>query len=128
MSQAILNALSIQIFNPDEEITVTTLIPIVPLYIVLLAPICEEIIFRYIIFGWLQRNKEKFSILAASISSALFAIAHLNIVYAMGYFVVGFMLCYVYYKHKNIKITIISHMFLNYFALFSQSIHIVFGG
>lgn len=127
MLQALLNFIGIQIFTQIQLVTVVKLIPIVPVYTVL-AAILEEMVFRKIIFGWLQRSKEKFSILAATISSALFAIAHLNFTYLMGYFVVGFVLCYYYHKTKQLKIVILAHILINFFALFSQSIHIVFGG
>lgn len=125
--QALLNFIGIQLFTQTKPITVATLVPIVPVYTILV-PILEELIFRKILFGWLQRSKEKFSILAATISSSLFAVAHLNITYIMGYFVVGFVLCYYYHKTKQLKIVIFTHILINFFALFSQSIHVVFGG
>lgn len=127
MLQAFLNFIGIQLFTQTQPITVAKLIPIVPVYTVL-AALLEELIFRKIIFGWLQQGKEKFSILAATISSALFAAVHMNVTYIMGYFAVGFVLCYYYHKTKQLKIVILVHMLINLFALFSQSIHIVFGG
>jgi membrane protease YdiL (CAAX protease family) len=126
--QAIFNLVGIRIFVPNQQITITTLIPIVPIYTVLFAPILEELIFRKIIFGWLQRDNEKFSILAATISSLLFASSHMNLPYILGYFAVGFVLCYFYFKTRRLHVVILAHMFLNFFALFSQSIYMTFGG
>jgi membrane protease YdiL (CAAX protease family) len=126
--QKLYNWFSVLVMEPDQMIAIASLTPIVYVYVVLIVPIVEETVFRQIIYGWLQGNKEKFSIFAATISSAMFAAMHMNSTLFLGYFAVGFVLCYYYFKHKNLKIVIISHMFLNFHALFSQSIHMTFGG
>ncbi|MFD0587622.1 CPBP family intramembrane glutamic endopeptidase [Paenibacillus sp. GCM10027627] len=129
ITQTATNFLLIWVFGKQEtRFDLEILLPIIPVYAVLLAPIIEEIIFRHIIFGWIQGSKEKFSIIGAFISSTLFGIMHMNVILFIGYFAVGYILCYFYFKTKNVLVIILAHIMLNFFALMSQSIHIVFGG
>lgn len=126
-SQTVLNLISMRVVNA-EDVGFSAVIPIIPVYTVLFAPVVEEVLFRYIVFGFLQGSKEKFSIMAAIISSTFFGIIHMNVTLFLGYFAVGFVLCYFYHKSKNLIVPILAHIMLNFFALFSQSIHLVFGG
>ncbi len=102
--------MSMQMFN----------IPIVPVYAVVLAPILEELIFRKIIFGTLDK---RFNFWIGSIvSSALFAAAHMSIPLFIGYFAVGMVFCFFYKKTRSITIVVLSHTYINFLVVLSKSI------
>ena len=81
-------------------------IPTINIYIalfgsVIIGPILEELVFRYLIYNNLNKfNKKNTSII---LSSLIFALVHngfINIVYA---FIIGTILTIIYSKNKNIK-------------------------
>jgi membrane protease YdiL (CAAX protease family) len=84
---------------------------IMPINVVLFGPIIEEIVYRKIMFGSLN-NKFSFAI-AATISSTLFGIAHMNWKLFLAYFLVGYILCYLYNKTNTLFAPIIVHGLLN---------------
>lgn len=95
-------------------------IPTINIYIalfgsVIIGPILEELIFRYLIYNNLNKfNKKNTSII---LSSLIFALVHngfINIVYA---FIIGTILTIIYSKNKNIKEVIILHMVANFMSL-----------
>lgn len=95
-------------------------IPTINIYIalfgsVIIGPILEELIFRYLIYNNLNKfNNKNTSII---LSSLIFALVHngfINIVYA---FIIGTILTIIYSKNKNIKEVIILHMVANLMSL-----------
>lgn len=95
-------------------------IPTINIYIalfgsVIIGPILEELIFRYLIYNNLNKfNNKNTSII---LSSLIFAFVHngfINIVYA---FIIGTILTIIYSKNKNIKEVIILHMVANLMSL-----------
>lgn len=95
-------------------------IPTINIYIalfgsVIIGPILEELIFRYLIYNNLNKfNKKNTSII---LSNLIFALVHngfINIVYA---FIIGTILTIIYSKNKNIKEVIILHMVANFMSL-----------
>lgn len=95
-------------------------IPTINIYIalfgsVIIGPIIEELVFRYLIYNNLNKfNKKNTSII---LSSLIFALVHngfINIVYA---FIIGTILTIIYSKNKNIKEVIILHMVANLMSL-----------
>ena len=95
-------------------------IPTINIYIalfgsVIIGPILEELVFRYLIYNNLNKfNKKNTSII---LSSLIFALVHngfINIVYA---FIIGTILTIIYSKNKNIKEVIILHMIANFMSL-----------
>lgn len=95
-------------------------IPTINIYIalfgsVIIGPILEELVFRYLIYNNLNKfNKKNTSII---LSSLIFALVHngfINIVYA---FIIGTILTIIYSKNKNIKEVIILHMVANFMSL-----------
>ena len=91
-------------------------IPTINIYIalfgsVIIGPILEELIFRYLIYNNLNKfNKKNTSIILSSIIFALVHNGFINIVYA---FIIGTILTIIYSKNKNIKEVIILHMVAN---------------
>ena len=95
-------------------------LPTINIYIalfgsVIIGPILEELVFRYLIYNNLNKfNKKNTSII---LSSLIFALVHngfINIVYA---FIIGTILTIIYSKNKNIKEVIILHMVANLMSL-----------
>ena len=95
-------------------------IPTINIYIalfgsVIIGPILEELVFRYLIYNNLNKfNKKNTSII---LSSLIFALVHngfINIVYA---FIIGTILTIIYSKNKNINEVIILHMVANLMSL-----------
>ncbi|MDF2541868.1 MAG: hypothetical protein K0S47_1586 [Herbinix sp.] len=84
---------------------------VVVLLTVLIAPICEELIFRGVILHNLNRQ---LPFLAANlIQAALFGIYHMNIVQGVYAFLLGYVLGYVFYKFRTIVAPIALHMIVN---------------
>lgn len=76
-----------------------------------LAPIVEEIIFRYKIITILE-NKYN-SKVALIVSSLLFGLAHMNLVQSTYAFILGLILGRIYQKGRNILPNIIVHLTIN---------------
>ncbi|WP_227774484.1 CPBP family intramembrane glutamic endopeptidase [Paenibacillus sp. NAIST15-1] len=123
--QGILNTISFSILGITTEASVLTTLPVIPLYTILFAPVVEEVIFRYIIFGYIQKRSKKFSFIAAISSSILFAAGHMSLSLFFGYFFVGLVLCFYYYKTETLYTSILIHITLNFIVLFYQSAHLI---
>ena len=103
-------------------------IPTINIYIalfgsVIIGPILEELVFRYLIYNNLNKfNKKNTSII---LSSLIFALVHngfINIVYA---FIIGTILTIIYSKNKNIKEVIILHMVANLMSLLIKEYNLI---
>ncbi|WP_216831741.1 CPBP family intramembrane glutamic endopeptidase [Alkalihalobacterium elongatum] len=96
-----------------------------PLFIIVMAvigPILEEIIFRKVIFGSLYK---KFNfIIAALISSLIFAVVHADLDYLLVYTALAFVFAYLYVKTKRILVPIIAHVAMNTLAVL---VHVIYG-
>jgi uncharacterized protein len=78
------------------------------LSIVIAAPILEELIFRGIILdGFLKRYSP---VKAIVLSSFLFGFVHLNPWQFVGAFTIGIFMGWVYYRTRNIALTIVIHL------------------
>src|SRR5699024_2226136 len=89
-----------------------------PLFIVsaaILGPILEEIIFRKILFGYLN---DKFNVwIAAFVSSLIFGLVHMEMQTLIVYMVMGLVFAYIYCKTKRIIIPILVYVFINSIAV-----------
>lgn len=81
------------------------------LFVTIVGPVMEEIIFRGIVLDGLLKNyKPKFSIL---ISSAVFAIIHMNPAQTASAFIAGLLLGWVYYRTRSLWPCICIHIINN---------------
>ncbi|WEG12501.1 type II CAAX endopeptidase family protein [Pullulanibacillus sp. KACC 23026] len=99
--------------NTEDIMKLARQSPYIILSVVVIGPILEEIIFRKIIFGSLNRFMPFF--FAAVISSLLFALAHADghlIIYGS----IGFALAFLYHKTKRIYVSMFAHGSLNAIA------------
>lgn len=79
--------------------------------VIILIPICEEIIYRYVIFGHLKKN---YNIVCAVIVQALiFGVAHGNIVQGIYTFILGIALALIYMYSDSLTGSIILHIVFN---------------
>ncbi|WP_199617306.1 CPBP family intramembrane glutamic endopeptidase [Paenibacillus alkalitolerans] len=90
-----------------------------PLVSVLISSPLEEIIFRGMIFSFLDRRIGFW--LAAIISSLLFAVSHYDYAAWLGYFGLGLVWCRIYKATGNLLIPIGSHMLFNSLVFFVRS-------
>jgi uncharacterized protein len=81
------------------------------------APLVEEIFFRGFLF---QGFRHRYGWIAAMLlSSAIFAIAHLDLVVLIPTFILGCLLAYVYHRSNSVWPGIILHFLVNSFGLCS---------
>lgn len=80
-----------------------------------ITPICEELIFRGLIF---KRMREHFPFYTAMFGSAMmFGIFHGNIIQSMYAFVMGVLFAYLYEMYGSLKAPVIAHMVVNLVAV-----------
>jgi membrane protease YdiL (CAAX protease family) len=81
------------------------------LYLLLIAPISEEFIFRGVI---LKKACNELTFVTANILQAiLFGLYHMNIIQGVYAFIAGLLLGYVAFKYKTVIASIVLHTFLN---------------
>jgi membrane protease YdiL (CAAX protease family) len=83
--------------------------------IVILAPLVEEVFFRGFVFNGLRGRMDWWW--AAVISGALFAAAHLDPLFLLPAFLIGFMLAFLYQKTNSIWPGMIVHFLVNSLAV-----------
>jgi membrane protease YdiL (CAAX protease family) len=94
-------------------------VPMVPVA-TLLAGCVEEVIFRKIIFGYLDKKFDFYT--GAIISSLLFAMAHLDIRLVPGYFFVGLTFCWAYRRSGTLLTSILAHTYINGMVVIMSSL------
>ena len=79
-------------------------------------PLVEELIFRYFIFGFLNRHIKRAAV-SILITAALFGIYHLHPVQALYGFLMGLLITYSYYRHRYLSVPFMVHLAANAVAL-----------
>jgi membrane protease YdiL (CAAX protease family) len=86
------------------------------LYIIILAPIAEELIFRGVVYRYARLNM---SFIGADILQAvLFGIYHMNLIQGIYAFVIGLFLGFVASRGRGIRYSILLHILFNAFGFF----------
>ncbi|WP_240418932.1 CPBP family intramembrane glutamic endopeptidase [Paenibacillus periandrae] len=93
---------------------------VMPFYVVVVAPIVEEIVYRKIIFGYFN-NKNLFWV-GSIVSSSIFAIGHFSLSNISAYFITGLILCYIYKKSGTIVTAMLIHSALNYISILVRTL------
>ena len=83
------------------------------LFFCVLAPVCEEFLFRGAILGAYRR---KIGFAAIFVSSVFFGLMHAEIFSVLNGFIIGLALGYVYLKTNSMWCPVLLHMFYNLFA------------
>ncbi|WP_185871632.1 CPBP family glutamic-type intramembrane protease [Blattabacterium cuenoti] len=86
---------------------------------ILLAPICEEVLFRGIILNGMLKNKIH-PIKAILFSSFLFGLTHMNPWQFVGGLIIGSFIGFIYFITSSIINCILLHVFNNAFAIFTM--------
>ncbi|GEP84658.1 abortive infection protein [Staphylococcus piscifermentans] len=129
--QVIASLINQFVFKVDQPSPNTTgimkMIQEAPIFIILVTiagPLLEEFVFRKVIFGniyeILKGNKVVRFIIAATVSSALFATAHNDPSFIIVYFGMGFILSGFYIYTKRIAVPICIHILMNSYVVIIQ--------
>lgn len=88
----------------------------------IVAPIFEEVLFRWCLFGNFARVMNP--CIAAILSSLIFALMHGTIAHLPMTFLVGMLCCWMYAKTASIVIPIIWHVCVNFISTFLQVLYL----
>ena len=88
-----------------------TLLALLAILAVIVAPLCEEFVFRGYIYGTLKRFSCRF--FAAIISALFFAVVHSSLWSLTPLFIVGFCLAVIYEKSGSLWAPILTHALFN---------------
>ena len=111
--------INIQEENPLTNLNIILLVS----YIVIIAPIFEELLFRYIALRDARNNyKDKTAII---IISLIFSLMHTGIITIIYTFLLGIILSHIYIKYKNIVYPIILHSSANLMSLLLNKFNLI---
>lgn len=97
-----------------ESVGMNDMTVLLAIYSVILAPVCEELIFRGLILHYFRKA---FPFWAANLLQAiLFGVYHLNLVQGIYAFLLGTILGYIYYYGRSIYPSILFHILFNLFG------------
>ncbi|MDR7074977.1 CPBP family intramembrane glutamic endopeptidase [Fictibacillus barbaricus] len=115
-----LNVLGIQpgSENTKQLVDIAKHVPYFMVVTAIVGPILEEIIFRKIIFGSL--NKRFNFIISALISSLIFAAVHNDFKHLLIYTAMGFTFAFLYVRTKRLLVPIMAHVAMNTLVLIVQ--------
>lgn len=97
--------------NPVSDSTQSTPLWAILLFMVILAPICEELLFRRVIINRLRRYGDLPAIL---ISGAIFGVIHGNFSQVFYATLLGFFFGFIYVKTGRLRYSIFLHIFINF--------------
>ncbi len=104
--------------NTMEIMAIAFNFPIFIIVVSVIGPILEELIFRKIIFG--EMNKRTNFLVAAFISSFIFAIVHADFTHLLVYFIMGLVFSFLYVQTKRIIVPIFAHVAMNSIVVLIQ--------
>jgi hypothetical protein len=121
-SQGIINVIVQKVLHvTPPDISFAYQIVAAPICSVVFSSINEELIYRKIIFGYLDEKKGFWY--GAIVSSVLFMFSHANYAAWPSYFVVAMIWCWVYKRSGTIAVNIISHIAMNVAFFIGFSLH-----
>ena len=94
-------------FGTDVYITV--------IYGLILGPLTEELCFRGLMQGMLEKSKMHY-MLVIFIQGLLFGVMHMNLVQGVYAFMLGMALGYIRYKYKTLILSVAAHLVFNFFG------------
>ncbi|MCW9134296.1 CPBP family intramembrane metalloprotease [Bacillus paramycoides] len=110
--------LSTQSENTSNTVAAAAISPIAIVSIVILAPLVEELVFRYATMNILMKKfKEVGSIV---ISALFFAIMHFDFPFILGYFLIGIVLAAIYVHSNRLLVSFIVHASMNLIVVLLQ--------
>lgn len=97
--------------NPVEEVMKGLSTWSIFVTMVVMAPVCEEFLFRKVLIDRIRLYGDKAAILA---SSVVFGLSHGNFYQFFYAFLIGLVLAYIYIQTGKLRYTIIFHMIINF--------------
>jgi len=104
--------------NTDGIVSVARAIPLFVIIPAIAGPILEELVFRKVIFGYLNQKMNFF--FAAVISRLVFAVMHMDFSHLLSYITMGLVFSFLYVITNRIIVPMIVHMSMNSFAVIGQ--------
>lgn len=109
--QQLLFGITEQSQNTIEIMAIAFNFPLFIIIVSVVGPILEELIFRKIIFG--ELNKRTNFLIAAFVSSFIFAIVHADFTHLLVYLIMGLVFSFLYVQTKRIIVPIFAHVAMN---------------
>lgn len=110
--------------NTEKLIIIARKIPIFIFFVSIIGPLLEEYVFRKVIFGELfnaiKGNRIVAFVIATTVSSLIFALAHNDFKFIPVYFGMGVIFSLAYLWTKRLAVPIIIHMLQNGFVVIFQ--------
>lgn len=104
--------------NTIEIMAIAFNFPVFIIVVSVIGPILEELIFRKIIFG--EMNKRTNFLIAAFVSSLIFALVHADFTHLLVYFIMGLVFSFLYVQTKRIIVPIFAHVAMNSIVVLIQ--------
>lgn len=126
--QVVANMIQLLLFNVTEQSQNTLEImaiafnyPIFIIVVSVIGPILEELVFRKVIFGELYKRTN--FLLAAFVSSLIFAVVHTDFTHLLVYFMMGLVFSFLYVQTKRIIVPIFAHVAMNSIVVMIQFVY-----
>jgi membrane protease YdiL (CAAX protease family) len=111
--------LTTQSVNTSSNIEAATIAPLALISIVILAPLVEELVFRYAAINILSRKFNEIGCIL--ISSVFFSIMHFDFPFVFGYyFLIGLVLAAIYVRTNRLLVSFIIHATMNLIIVILQ--------
>ena len=113
-------------YDSAYEETLSTLysasLPVQIICLGILVPICEELVFRGLMFKRLRERGPFWQ--AALYASAVFAFLHMNMIQMLYGFLMGLVFCYIYEKYGSVKAPVAAHIAVNLLSVLATEYHL----
>lgn len=110
--------LTTQSVNTSSNIESVAISPLALVSIVILAPLVEELVFRYAVINILSRKSNKIGCIL--ISSLFFSIMHFDFPFVFGYFLIGLVLAAIYVHTNRLLVSFVVHASMNLIVVMLQ--------
>ncbi|MEZ2324944.1 CPBP family intramembrane glutamic endopeptidase [Bacillus pacificus] len=110
--------LTTQSVNTSSNIESVAISPLALISIVILAPLVEELVFRYAAINILSRKFNKIGCIL--VSSLFFSIMHFDFPFVFGYFLIGLVLAAIYVRTNRLIVSFVVHASMNLIVVMLQ--------
>ncbi|KAA0781015.1 CPBP family intramembrane metalloprotease [Bacillus sp. TE8-1] len=110
--------LTTQSVNTSSNIESVAISPLALVSIVILAPLVEELVFRYAVINILSRKFNKIGCIL--VSSLFFSIMHFDFPFVFGYFLIGLVLAAIYVRTNRLLVSFVVHASMNLIVVILQ--------
>ncbi|KAA0803771.1 type II CAAX endopeptidase family protein [Bacillus sp. BB56-3] len=104
--------------NTSSNVESAAIEPLALVSIVILAPLVEELVFRYAAINIISRKFNKIGCIL--ISSVFFSIMHFDFPFVFGYFLIGLVLAAIYIRTNRLLVSFVVHASMNLIVVILQ--------